>query len=424
MCIYIYVCKWASWDIYRARARFFTSLPLRRLRWSSRAVYGPGLLRAGPLWGRAVYTSLYGARLSSVPSGDQSANYASVPGWSGLQRANLSVSSARKRSGNERLATPSGVLKAARSAIPCWSSALGHWASSSKHTRGLFRETGSLCRGFARFAWGAKHIKIGSSPRNGHCKDCMPPLAAESFRGLHLLELRWVSLWVVEPRWASLQKPSMWSVAGLLSVPEGFASMNFPQWAFSHRHCARSGRTRSRSCSWRHIGPLGPGTQSWCSSWHPPSADSYEERSTDSETGHLVTPASRPLETSCLVPGRDAEFLVDLPQEVVDTITSARAPSTRHAYALKWNLFIEWCSSHREDHRNCPIRVMLSFLQQGLKRRLSPSTLKVNVAAIAVNHDPWKRSWWGSMTGSSGSLGGQEGWMLHAPPLYPLWTCL
>ncbi len=109
---------------------------------------------------------------------------------------------------------------------------------------------------------------------------------------------------------------------------------------------------------------------------------------TDSEMGHLMAPASRPLETSCLVPGRDAEVLGDLPQEVVDTINSARAPSTRHAYALKGNLFVEWCSSHREDPRRCPIRVVLSFLQQGLERRLSPSTLKVYVAAIAANHDP------------------------------------
>ncbi len=120
----------------------------------------------------------------------------------------------------------------------------------------------------------------------------------------------------------------------------------------------------------------------------PSLADSSEEGSTDSETGHLMAPASRPLETSCLVPRRDAEVLGDLPQEVVDTITSARAPSTRHAYALKWNLFVEWCSSHREDPRRCPIRVVLSFLQQGLERRLSPSTLKVYVAAIASNHDP------------------------------------
>ncbi len=126
----------------------------------------------------------------------------------------------------------------------------------------------------------------------------------------------------------------------------------------------------------------------------PSLADSSEEGSTDSETGHLMAPASRPRETSGLVPRRDAEVLGDLPQEkkkkkkVVDTITSARAPSTRHAYALKWNLFVEWCSSHREDPRRCPIRVVLSFLQQGLERRLSPSTLKVYVAAIAANHDP------------------------------------
>ncbi len=120
----------------------------------------------------------------------------------------------------------------------------------------------------------------------------------------------------------------------------------------------------------------------------PSLADFSEEGSTDSETGHPVAPTSRPLETSCLVPGWDAEVLGDLPQEVVHTITLARAPSKRHAYALKWNLFIKWCSSHREDPRKCPIRVVLSFLQQGLERRLSPSTLKIYVAAIAANHDP------------------------------------
>ncbi len=106
----------------------------------------------------------------------------------------------------------------------------------------------------------------------------------------------------------------------------------------------------------------------------PSLADSSEEGFTDSEMGHLVASASRPLETSCLkVPGQDAEVLGDLPQKVVNTITSTRAPSTRHAYALKWNLFVEWCSSHREDPGKCPIRVVLSFLQQRLERRLSPS---------------------------------------------------
>ncbi len=108
----------------------------------------PRTFEGRPLWGRAVYTALHGARLSSVPSGDQSANPASVPGRSGFQRALLSVSSAQKCSGAGRLATPSGVPRAARSAVPCRSSAPGHRASRSKYTRDQSRETGSLSRLF------------------------------------------------------------------------------------------------------------------------------------------------------------------------------------------------------------------------------------------------------------------------------------
>ncbi len=89
-----------------------------------------------------------------------------------------------------------------------------------------------------------------------------------------------------------------------------------------------------------------------------------------------------------MVPGWDAEVLGDLPQEVALTIASARAPSTKRAYSLKWNLFVECCSSHQEDPRRCSIRAVLSFLQQGLERRLSPSTFKVYVAAISTHHDP------------------------------------
>ncbi len=77
----------------------------------------PRTYEGRPRRGRAAYTAVYGARLSSVPSGDRSANPASVPGRSGLQRAHTSVSSARKRSGAE-IATPSGV-SAASSAFSC-----------------------------------------------------------------------------------------------------------------------------------------------------------------------------------------------------------------------------------------------------------------------------------------------------------------
>ncbi len=67
----------------------------------------------------------------------------------------------------------------------------------------------------------------------------------------------------------------------------------------------------------------------------PSLASSSEKGPSFSETGHPLAPASRPLETPCLVPGRDAEVLGDLPPEVLNTIASARAPSTRRAYALR-----------------------------------------------------------------------------------------
>ncbi len=119
----------------------------------------------------------------------------------------------------------------------------------------------------------------------------------------------------------------------------------------------------------------------------PSLANSSEEGSTFSERGHPLAPTPRLVESPRMVLGRDAEVLSGLPPAVVNTIASARALSTRQAYRLKWNLFVDWCSPRREDPRRCPIAVVLSFLQDGLERRLSPSTLKVYVAAIAAHHD-------------------------------------
>ncbi len=119
----------------------------------------------------------------------------------------------------------------------------------------------------------------------------------------------------------------------------------------------------------------------------PSLANSSEEGSTFSERGHPLAPAPRLVEPPRMVLGWDVEVLSGLPPAVVNTVTSARALSTRQAYRLKWNLFVNWCSPRREDPRRCPIAVVLSFLQDGLERRLSPSTLKVYVAAIAAHHD-------------------------------------
>ncbi len=114
---------------------------------------------------------------------------------------------------------------------------------------------------------------------------------------------------------------------------------------------------------------------------------SSEEGPPFSGARHHMAPASRSMEPPCVAPGRDAADLSGLPPAVVETIIQARAPSTRQTYAMKWSLFATWCSSRREDPRRCMIGVVLYVLQERLDRRLSPSTLKVYVAAIAAHHD-------------------------------------
>ncbi len=67
-----------------------------------------------------------------------------LPCWP-RNASNSAESGRAKRSGPEKLATSSEVFRAARSAVPCRSSASGHRASS-KYTRSQSRETGSLSR--------------------------------------------------------------------------------------------------------------------------------------------------------------------------------------------------------------------------------------------------------------------------------------
>ncbi|KAL0152512.1 hypothetical protein M9458_052235 [Cirrhinus mrigala] len=103
----------------------------------------------------------------------------------------------------------------------------------------------------------------------------------------------------------------------------------------------------------------------------PSLEDSPEEGPSFSGDGHHLAPAPRSVEPSRLASGRDAADLSGLPQAVIDTITQARAPSMRQAYALRWGLFADWCSSCHEDPQRCSIGVVLSFLQEKLERRLA-----------------------------------------------------
>ncbi len=68
-------------------------------------------------------------------------------------------------------------------------------------------------------------------------------------------------------------------------------------------------------------------------------AHSSEEGPPLSGAQHHMAPASRSLEPPCVAPGRDVADLSGLPPAVEETITQARAPTTRQTYALKWSLF-------------------------------------------------------------------------------------
>ncbi len=150
-------------------------------------------------------------------------------------------------------------------------------------------------------------------------------------------------------------------------------------------------------------------------------AHSSEEGPPFSGARHHMAPASRSMEPPCVAPGRDAADLSGLPPAVVETIIQARALSTRQTYALKWSLFATWCSSRREDPRRCTIGVVLSFLQERLERRLSPSTLKVYVAAIAAHHDAVDGRSLGKHDLIVRFLKGARRMNPSRPPLVPSW---
>lgn len=54
--------------------------------------------------------------------------------------------------------------------------------------------------------------------------------------------------------------------------------------------------------------------------------------------------------------------------------------------SLKWSVFSDWCAIWNEDPSSYGISLVLSFLQELLDKGHTPSTLKVYVASIPVNH--------------------------------------
>lgn len=98
------------------------------------------------------------------------------------------------------------------------------------------------------------------------------------------------------------------------------------------------------------------------------------------------SPTSRTVVSTCLPVERSNLIAQGLPPNVVATIQSARASSTRGLYAYKWRAFEQWCQDRHVLPFQCSIVDVLTFLQELLDRGLSFSTIKVYLAAISACH--------------------------------------
>ncbi len=126
---------------------------------------------------------------------------------------------------------------------------------------------------------------------------------------------------------------------------------------------------------------LGAGAAAHCS----PMDHSPEMRPPLSGKRNDLAPPARSMGATSLASWWEPSVL---PENVLNTISQARAPSTRRLYPLKWYIFSAWCTTPGADPEVGDISLILSFLQEPLEKGRSPSTFKVYVAAIAASHAP------------------------------------
>ncbi len=74
-----------------------------------------------------------------------------------------------------------------------------------------------------------------------------------------------------------------------------------------------------------------------------PVADPLETGPPLSSERHDMASTARVMGPACVAARLEP---LCLPERVLNTMTEARAPSTRRLYALKWSIFSAWCQDH------------------------------------------------------------------------------
>ncbi len=114
-----------------------------------------------------------------------------------------------------------------------------------------------------------------------------------------------------------------------------------------------------------------------------PVADPLETGPPLSSERHDMASTARVMGPACVAARLEP---LCLPERVLNTMTEARAPSTRRLYALKWSIFSAWCQDHDLEPVTSKVSVVLSFMQEMLDKQRSSSTLKIYAAAIVAFH--------------------------------------
>ena len=100
-----------------------------------------------------------------------------------------------------------------------------------------------------------------------------------------------------------------------------------------------------------------------------------------------LTREARDLVPMGLAPERNNLMARGLPQNVIATIPSASAPSTRGLYAYKWKAFELWCRKKGLVLFQWSVRDILMFLQELFRAGVGPSPcLEVYMATISTCH--------------------------------------
>ena len=125
------------------------------------------------------------------------------------------------------------------------------------------------------------------------------------------------------------------------------------------------------------------GSPAPCSQPTRPSA-SLGRPSLASGGSNLASQASCPAAVGLVPPQPQPQ---GLSEAVLETISNARAPSTRANYQQRWRLYSSWCQDRGFDPKTCSAAVVLHILQSLLDTSRAASTLRVYAAAISAFHD-------------------------------------